>query len=553
MLPLLNIGDILCGTSVVGALRQEEQRISLSESSHVAYCGIFDESSPPDGWSSGSYRVLNRFEFELGRQREAIGSRCMRIRTGRLEYIIPCSVILRTFYGFHTKLANAICSGPWDTTLNAVISTARYDSGIGTYRNNETGAWNIVVQAGLTRDHAVRLALLYFDEYARACANAIHASADRQTHSVRADGARHWFADAKMPYQWSNKPFEMLIRGFSLRAHRPSAEAGHRFLVTSIEGTSWPFPDQQIFSEIANSNLRSPNPNPERIPETYHAGNRRLVLLNEDIVLDHHSDAFKGAPDNRVEGAAFEFLNRPLHELQKKLSHKEYLGTQRPPAAPPALTLSAGSTAPGEEKPAPLVAESHDRRLAPHLQLFLDALDALQEAGRISAYEVIAPPEFSKLKQARNGVNCWSLASEDQLSALRLGLPVQGWEFVFSAPRGLGILRHPIPRCLLIVRVNLDGHELLVFEIEPRLGETAYRFYALEPTEPITLQAIETCIINVRAYSGSIPHSKIKLAFCTLTHGKVLALNHYYNRNFNQEIASINTESLRRQLARTYV
>ena len=549
MLPLLRIGDMVRGTRIEGALRQREITLTLDHASEVTAAGIFDEAAPPPDWS-GTYRTLNRFEYELGTHREVSGSRCLRIQQGRAEFLIPCSVILKTFYGFHTKLANAICSGPWEARLADVISTAQYKSGIGTNVDAKTGAWNIVVQNGLRRAHAVRLAALYFDAHARRCANAVHARATAQTHATRADGERYWFADARIPYRWDTLPFTLRVRALPLRPHRPSAAQTPRFLVTSIDATSWPFPEQEIFSELANSSTSSADPDPEKVNEPYFKEKPNPVIADDDAQLDHENDAFKGSPDNQVDADDFQFLNPPRHHLQLKSSHQEYQGSVHTPALAPAAILSAGLQAPGDTKPAPLSAESRDRRLAPQLRLLLNALDALLEEGEIEGFEIISPPTDSHLRQVRMGIACWSFVTEDQLRTVLSGRAARGWEFIFDPPRTPGGPRRPTPRCLLVVKVQLDGLNLLLFEVEPRLRETAYRTYLVVLEGNIDWAAIENALAVLRGCHGRLRARDLNAAFAGLSRRRAIAVNHGYERDAGHDINALTTASLRRALIR---
>lgn len=109
-LPLLRIGDVVRGHRIEGALRQREATISLTGDTPVRTVGILDEQPPPQEWNGKHYRVLNRFEHELGAQPEVRDAKCLSIKIGRAEYLIPATVILTTFYGFHTEPANA--AGP---------------------------------------------------------------------------------------------------------------------------------------------------------------------------------------------------------------------------------------------------------------------------------------------------------------------------------------------------------------------------------------------------------------------------------------------------------
>lgn len=549
-LPLIKIGDIVRGRRIEGALRQRELNLSIDTKSEVRALGIFDEYAAPKDWR-GTYRALNRFEYELGVSPEVSGSRCVIIKNSNVEYVIPDTVILRTFYAFHSKLANAIYSGPWDQSYSQVISTLNYASGIGTYVNNQTGAWNIVVQSGLNHDHAIRLAALYFDSYARRCTSAIHTSSTQQNHERRSDGDRRWFVRAKIPYRWDVQPLKIRVKALALRPHRFSEPELLRYLVTSIDATSWPFADQLIFTELANSNALSKDGNPKKVDEFYFGRKPKSVLADLDAELDHHSEAYKYAADNIVEADDFKFLNKPLHDIQRKSSHKEYLGSSKPPEEEASLRLSAGSTAPGSHKPAPLIAESRDRRLSPQLQLLLNTLDLLVDKNEIEGFEVIGPPEASYLLQLRNGLSCWSFPSEDQIRSIRSGRAASGWEFIFESPSIEGGARRAIPRCLLVVLIKLNGCNLMIFEVEPRASETAYRFYVIKVTETIELGFIESALITLRAFNGRLNEHGMTEAFRGLTKLRASAYNHSYIKNNDQDIIALNEASLLRALVRT--
>lgn len=547
MMPLLRIGDIVRGTRIEGALRQQELTLTLTREAEVIKDKIFAERNPPKGWK-GPYRMLNRVEYEVGTRREVRGSRCVKIKTGNIEYIFPCFVLMKTFYGFHTKLANAICNGPWNRRHDEVISTIKYDSGIGTYLDQENGAWNIVVQQGLTRDHAVRLAALYFDSYARGCANEIYSSSMVQTRDIRGDGGRYWFADAKIPYRWTETPLTMRVKALPLRALRSSAADCQRYLVTSIDATSWPFPDQEIYSEIANSSALSPDPEPEKAQAPFRKYKAAPVRADQDAQLNHHSDAYKNAADNLVDADDFSFLNAPKHLPQLKSSHKRYEGTRPPPSEGPSLTLSAGNTAPGEGKPAPLVAESRDRRLAPQLQLLWNALEVLRASGAIEAFNAYGPPDLSNVKQMRGGIPCWSFVNESQLRAISAGRRPKGWAFIFDTPAFEGGHRQAMPRCLLVVHIKLNRQELVLFEVEPRSTESAYRFYIVKPTLAFDWQAIRTAMEALRAASGRLDASARLAAFRALTNHPSSACNHAYERDGENNITALMTSALLRAL-----
>ena len=554
MLPLLCMGDILRERRVIGQLRQLEATITIPPEAPTSLIGISNLSPPPKDWGDAPHRVLNRFEYDLGNYEQVRGAKCLCVRTPRMEYLFPATVILKTFYAFHTRVANAILSGPWEIKCREVISTLKYESGIGTYIDPATGYWNIVLQPGLTREHAVRLALLYFDQYARQCANAIHSSALQQTHGRRADDERFWFADAQIPFRWTDEPFQMRLRGFPLRPHRPPGDVT-RFIVTRIEATSWPLVDQIINSELANSNALSGEPEGEKLNKSYYKPKPPAVPVREDVELNHQADAYVNAADNQAAAEDFRFLNAPLHRQQIKRSHKEYLGAAEPIRSQeaPSPVVSAGNLAPGEQKPAPLVADSKDRHPCRQLQYLLNALDVLVERHAIEGFEVLGPPEDSRVRIIRNNVACWSFLTDEEALELRAQRKGgKGWAFLFDRPRGAGLPRRAFPRCLLVIQVTVHGQQLLLFEVEPRLSETGYRLYVCEPTEALEWTSVLTALTVLREYKGSLDEDGLAKAFKGLPAHSSRAVNHFYERDKSERIVGLNADALYRALERNF-
>ncbi len=552
LLPLLRIGDVVRERQVVGQLRQREATITLEPGMDAALVGIYSPSPPPKDWGDAPHRVLNRFEYELGGYDQLRRAQCLRVATARMEYLIPATVVLRTFYAFHTKVANAMLSGRWDVKYRDVISTLNYASGIGTYIDPKTGDWHIVVQPGLTREHAVRLALLLFDDYARQCANAIHSTALRQTHGLRADDERFWFAEAQIPFRWTTEAFKMRVKGFPLRPLRPSDGEVCRFLVTRIEATSWPLADQVIHWELANSNALSPEREGEEVDKTYYPGKPPAVPAKDDAEPNHESDAFLSAADNQVAAEDFWFLNPPLLSQQVKRSHKEYRGAESvKPSEPPSPILSAGNVAPGVDKPAPLVADSKDRHPCRQLQFLLNALEQLVDRADITGFEVLGPPEDSHLRIMRNNVACWSFLTEEQ--TMRLPAKASGWSYLFDRTRGGGSPRRAYARCLLVILVTLGDRQLLLFEVEPRLLETGYRLYLCEPTEAVHWTSIETALLTLRAAEGRLDARGLVQAFKGLSTMAAMAVNHSYERDAEGRIIGLSPDTLHRAFMRVCV
>lgn len=546
-LPLVRIGDVLRGQRIVTQLLSRSETITLKLGMEAEIVSVMAERKAPPDWP-GSYRALNRFEFELGKVKEVTGANCMLIATPEAEYVIPGTVLLQTFYGFHTNVVNAFCGGQWQVRHRDVISKADFNSGLRTEIDSTTGDWYIVVETGLTRAHAVRLALLLFDPYGYECACEIHSNALEQNRGRRSDEERYWFAKPRIPYQWHETPFTMRVRGFPLRPHRPSGGARERFLVTSIDGYSWPHTDQVIHSEIANSGNRSDQTAAQKETRPYRNNQKPPpVPADPRATPDHHQDPDRNEAINQTADGTFKFLNEPKHMLQIKQSHKEYEPSRprlQPTSSP---VVSSGIESSGEGRPAPLVADTRERCPSQQLQFLLDALDGLQRDGHIDTYEHLAPPPESPLRCIRNRIPCWCFLSEEQIHWH--GKRDHGWEFLFEhVESDAGVRRRSYPRCMLVLRITLMGRKIVVFEIEPRRGEPGYRTYVMEQTIDINWLGLIPVIDNIRKWSGRVEEKALAYVFESVSCKPNARRHRYARRDGDGTITGFDQGSLLRGL-----
>jgi hypothetical protein len=551
-LPLLRIGSLVEGTRVVGDLPQREAMIQMTANTPIKQLRISDLRPAPDGWTASQYRVLNGFEYQLDWSSDVMKSECLVIKLGNTEYLIPSAIILKTFFGFHTKLANAICGGPWPIMAKEVISTANFDSGIKTYVDHNTGAWHIVMQPGFTKAHAARLALLFFDNYARRCAEAIYTNALIQTQSLKNKSERYWFANARIPYQLNNKLFKMRVHGFPLRPFRLSIthRSIERFLVTSIDATSWPLEEQEIHWELANSNADGEEAVTKTISETYYPRKPLPVPADENAEILTLSDPYALSADNIMTGDDFCFLNEPTLIQQTKMSHKRYLGRQVPPTEPPSLQLSAGNPSYGKSGAGILIAISKDRRYSNQLDLMINAITELKEDGKIEDFAPVLPPLTSHLRHHPTGI-CWTFISEEYARKNRL--PSRGWEvFVEEHPSGDRALSTRYPRGLLIVQVLIKGRRILIFEIESKKQPSGYRTYFLESTHPISMPGIQEVLLVIRSHEGRLKDADLFGAFGVLTSRAPYAKKHTYrSEDSTRNKVEIDANALFRALCQT--
>lgn len=532
-LPIVNLGDVIRGHQRVGKLAQRERSITLQGDIRRELSFVEQEHAPvPPGWpGTMRYRVLNWFEYEI-RGEVAAGSRCWCFQVDGIEYLIPATVIFKTFYGFHTLVAKAFCKKAWDEIYDELISTARPASGLGTYVDPLTGTWNIVVRAGLTQAHAFRLAPLRFDDFARGRANAVYSSSLVHTSTTRSDRHRQWHVNAEVPYRWNDHPLTLRVQGFPLRPYDLSSPRGStRFLVTRIDATSWPFPDQQIATAVEHSHEASDDPNPERVDRPFKTWSPAPVVAYDDAQITQSEDPRSDSAQNRLHADDFEFLGpAPKHVRQKKTTHKQYQGRSAPPSDPPSPQLSAGNPVPGKRRPGQLVAETHERHHVYKLHFLLNALDSLKDDGAIAGYEIVSPPDDSHLREYRENVPCWSLLEEEQAEALAAGKhgKLRGWEYVFLAPLGgVGARRRAYARCVLVLRIHHQDREIVWFEIETRNSDK-YNSYACEPSMPLTEASIASVLMAFREHEGRLPKKRLGEIFQELTGGRPQALEHRY-------------------------
>lgn len=525
-LPLVRIGDVIQGQRVVGHLRSVSATITLAPGMKPETVSIFDAHKPPPFWRT-PYQVLNDSEFDLGAKSKVSGAQCMLIATPEAEYLIPGTVLLQGFYAFHTKLANAICRGQWQTTYRDVIADSNDETGLRTAVDEETQDWYIVAQTGMTRDHAPRLAALYLDPYGRECAEDIHRNAIAQKSRSGTGVDKVWFAKPRIPYRWDNAPFAMQVRGYPLR--KPAGTL-QRILVTSIDGHSWPHNDRVVHSEIANSSRRGmEDPAPPAEPRSVGGGMRpRPVAADPEATSDHRQDASAEEPVNQVTQGTFKFLDTPRHQLQIKLRHK--------PSAPPKVgqrpgastVLSSGIATGGAGRPAPLEAGTRNGTSANRLQLLLNALSGLRENGEIDDWKYLSPPTGSPFRRLLNSMPCWSFLSTDEVR--RNGRRARGWGYVYEdADADWGTQRTAHPRCLLVLQVTLENRTVLIFEIEPRTQDTGYCTYLMEPTHSFGMVDLAGAVERIREFEGRIDVEALPIVFEGISI-KPIARRHHHGR-----------------------
>ncbi len=239
-LPDISIGAVFKDRDNVGHLPVEiaHLQIPLGEVSCESRQLDLEIQSHPEWTKSIPYRVLNRFEYAL-EFKSVSKSHCLVFKTRKIEYVIPRSVIFKTYYAQTHKLAQAFTNGDWPSQIETLIYTKPLESGLRTWADPQTGEWNIVLQLNVSPDLSPLLGIYYFDPYGIKCAESIYKSILKsQINNRRED----WFADAKIPFEiFPEKPLKLSVCGYTLKRYsKAPPDAPDRFLVTRILRSSLP-------------------------------------------------------------------------------------------------------------------------------------------------------------------------------------------------------------------------------------------------------------------------------------------------------------------------
>ena len=548
LLPHLAVGRVYQGQRLVGELPTRHATISLPDAEQS--CREFridDELEAPAGWNY-SYKLILAREFG-GIQSEFSASRCLVFTDERgVEYVIPRTVIFQRFYAIQRELANAFTSGPWATTKTKIVYEGELKSGLKTKIDPISGAWHVILQTHVDNDFARLAALLYFDDYARSCAESIYAGmlSDRRgsTHSP-------WFASAKLPFRAEAKPLRLEVKGFMLppRLGRTGSDGKrviHRqtFLVTSILGSTWPSYPPPIKAGRLNSGDKGREQIPAEGDRPYGA-RPRGGPAGSDLVTTSGVDALAKEGDAIILEDTFSWLDGEEPEkLTKDTSQLYSEGDIRPPKAPPPTTASGGERTHQGGNAAPAHHKVLVRDPVNRFRYLLDAFDSLQRTGEVRQHSVFQPVVPSQIAQC-GGLFCWNFLDE---TARRTGRwPGAGWRMLERA-RGVGSDRTVgKPRSVLVVRVAFDDRVGYWFEIETRPSEGGVLSPFIVDLKTDEQEAVQHIVESIARADGRNLRQAMTAAVQEIGSGFSHCYKHCYRADHNSQLDS---NSLRRFLTK---
>jgi hypothetical protein len=532
-LPILSVGEVIEGGSQVTRLPPQTREVRLTHDTALADVRVGSPLAPPPDWSaSAPFRVLNRFEYQLGGIPGIQESRCLVFRFNGTEYILPKMVIFRAFYGFSSKMINALCSGPWPEKVKEVISFAPYKSGLFTGVDEDSGAWNIVLQTGVPLSHAAALALLWFDPYGRKQAESLYTDSLRQNDGRRGADGRSWHAGANIPHRLDLGPFKMRVQGFGLRPFRPSQRGSsvERFLITAITASTWTLPDQEVRVATHNSNAQGEQQYPAPEDRTYWRG-KRPVEGDPDAEGTSTSDPSAQDSVNIFSATTFEYLNEPRVAPQRKKTNQVFPPSPPASADPPSMLVSAGEPTYAKVPTSPADVQERIRARSKQFEFLIQALDELVSDGQIDSFEACAPTDRALLI-TRNGLPCWSLLSPKDLRTGKV--PSSGWEVIHrdepSEPDRQEEARTQTryARCALILEIHRASQSIVLIEIEPRPTESAYCIAAFEKSQHLLPWLVSLVLDAIREHEGRLRSLDLDSVFAPITSNPVAVLKHPY-------------------------
>jgi hypothetical protein len=484
-IPYLSIGLVFQNGRLVGELPPARDHISLSDPEAAEHhLLVADDAAVPPGWDLTKfpyYRILNTFEFS-GLPRHGFGnSRCVIHEVGDTQYIIPRSVIFRSFYGLNSAIANAFCKGPWHETSHDVICYSVLESGLVTRPNQEDGAWDIILQPKTDTKYAQLLAAYTFDPYAKACAASIYTNALRDRGTSMQNP---WFASAKIPFDPTLQAIHLTIKGYRLNNF---STARKKFLVTGIVESSFPQYFPQIRYEKAHSGAQGLEITEVNEPAPFQSASNTEPAPS-DVVATSEEDINIAEGGFMIPSDDLSWPDAPpLIKLTKPKSKRYQNYPKDPSANSDNETVSAGTPTHQLGGGAEAQIEiSINRDRSRQFALLLEAFDDLVKSKILDGYAVFGPAHASP-RATRGSLPCWTFLNDEERESGKW--PRRGWRLLEQAPatrKGVkGILR-----CALVVELVVNGNRGYWIEIEVRPGSgegyrSPYIVTAEDPTEVI--------------------------------------------------------------------
>lgn len=464
-LPLLCNGAVFRGQSFIGRVPTRRYTLNLprAEDSDGCFKQTIEHKEPQGPLNPAGMQktALNQFQYAL--PQSAKPSQVLILYADGVEYVIPRQVIFQTFYAAHTNMANAFCNGFWRDTASQVIEFRPLENGLLTREVPDLKEWHIVLKTLVEDDYAPMLALLWFEPYARACAELIHSERLReikQTESKRTapwDRGR-WHCSARLPFR-PEYSLTLEVEGYELKRW-PYNETPRKVLVTKILSANAPVYAWFIRNERENSGIESDNHNPGgRVPHGPRGGTKGGNSGGTPPIT------FETDPDKRSmvhNSSSEQFFWSSGWRMEKLAKSSSVSGTRSTTPSPEAKNLSSTGNPGGGTK----AADQHNARV-PVMDVserFSDILDALEQLSGVVQHCVFFPSSDAA-KEHRGSSICWNFLNAQERGNTHLR-PRYGWRVLTRNPRKY--------RAALVVSIDYQGQRGMLFDIECRPSDGGF-------------------------------------------------------------------------------
>ena len=537
-LPLIAIGRVYRHQQLVGELPAESRTVSLLKAEESCATIQIDQELPkPPGWGDKyHYRILSRREFNgLGPPFER--SRCLVYldRRNRVTYIIPRIVIFKRFYAPHTEIARAFSPGPWSRKKSILVYERPLDSGLLTQVDPQTGDWHLILQTHVPDDYCFLLALLYFDDFAKQCAERIYSDALR-------DGPA-WYANAQIPIKSTEQPLKLSVKGFMLKDRLgpdPSTSGSNHivrrsFLVTAIVGATWPSYAPPVWFERFNSSATglTSSEAPGDLPRPYSGLRRQHNPPEPWTSIKSRTDASSEHGAYVVDDDIGEWIGQPpMRKLTKKSSKRYENHPHAGAITDPTNNASSGMRTTQQGNPSQIRSGNPTRPPVERYKLLIQALDDLISKGTVSARALVQPVNGFQTEH-RDGLRCWNFFTHEES---RIGdWPQAGWRLLARARRG----SPSIARSALAIRVEQSDRTGIWIEIEARKSESGMVSPFLYGTDYDDHDLVDEAIQTIAACNGSGVRGELEQHFAGRDHLRVAWYTHVYGEDRKLDSDSI--------------
>jgi hypothetical protein len=464
-LPLVAIGFVFKAQQLVGVLPGSSYPLLLPSGRDEWHSKkVGDKHSPPDGWDEKfPYYSLNNFEFSHVTHWSP-QSRLMVFEGWDADYIIPNQVIFQTCYAPETQMARAFTNGPWHDTASQVIYFGNTTmGGLETSIDANTGQWNVILESRVKDDFARHLALLWWDDFAKARANEIHARAVQERGS---NSLARWHSQANFPFR-EDYPLRMQVVGYELRPWSLKNQGSRpRILVSRIVDIEEPPYLPKIGYERLNSGREGGNKveKPGSAPYSKTATIDDLDRPTDTTEVSAEKDGAEQSAIQKLLIGTFQWGNaRPLEKLKKNQSGLYAKAPQ--PKPDPKETTSTGNPNYQEGSSDPLNANIVIRDPVQRFTQLVEALTNLQSTGKIERFTVF-PPTTPAALELRAALSCWNFLNDDERRTGRVAK--RGWHVMrekHDNAEGARRAKRQI-RCALILEIEVLGKRAYWIEIE---------------------------------------------------------------------------------------